>query len=206
MMPSRVIHIRLDDWVLLGCHDVLKVGGKDTTNLPLGTVVRETITAVIRKMQYDDRIPTYSQEDLMNRITEFYEDDIMLEDVFNPDELFSLGETPEHPMVEIAQAVAKQIAIEGEPKSVIQDVKIGKKTKKKSKKKSIDIFKTDSKSFKEIQIKAPKDRFVEQALETEDDVFKKAVAIAYTNLDRDLWGSAEAEVIIGDLIASHKSK
>lgn len=205
-MPSRVIHIRLDDWVLLGCHDVLEKSGKSTVNLPLGTIVKDVISAVIRKMQYDDRIPTYSTEDLMERIDEFYTSDINLEDIFDPEELFELGDAPEGSISAIAKQVAESIAKEGEPESVTQKVKISKKKKNKGKKQTIDIFKTESLKFKEIQIRAPKDRFVEQALETEDDVFKKAVAIAYSNLDSDLWGSMEAERIIGDLIASHKSK
>ncbi len=203
-MPSRVIHIRLDDWVLLGCHDVLKMGGKDTTNLPLSTVVRDTITAVIRRMQYDDKIPVYSKEDLMDRLEEFYESDIKLEEIFTPEELFELGQAPTTEISDIAQAVANQIATEGEPTKVSQKVKIGKKKKTKAKKPTFNLFKQDSKDFKEIQIQAPKDRFIEQALQVEGEEFKKAVAICYTNLDRDLWGSMEAETIIGDLLAQHK--
>jgi len=205
-MPTRVVHIRLDDWVLLGCHDVLKAGGKSTDNLPLASIVREVITIVIRKMQYDDKIPAYSQEELANQVELFYTEDIDIDELFDPKELFDLGDAPASPMALIAQEAAERIARESEPESVTQDVKIGKKSKKEEKKRKIDIFITDSKPFKEIQIAAPKDRFVEQALETKDNVFKKAVAIAYSNLDKDLWGSIEAEVIIGDLIASHKSK
>lgn len=214
-MPSRVIHIRLDDWVLLGCHDVLKMSGKDTTNLPLSTVVRDTITAVIRRMQYDDKIPVYSKEDLMDRIEEFYESDLQLEEIFTPEELFELGEMGPAPVggtpmvamsevSEIAQEVADRIATEGEPTQVSQKVEIGRKKKTKVKKPTFNIFNQDSKSFKEIQIQSPKDRFIEQAATAENDVFVKAVALCYTNLDKDLWGSMEAERIIGDLIASHE--
>ena len=209
-MPSRVIHIRLDDWVLLGCHDVLKIGGKDTTNLPLSTVVRDTITAVIRRMQYDCKIPVYSKDDLMDRLEEFYESDIELEEIFTPEELFELGETVDlikedtSEISDLAQAVADHIATEGEPTQVSQKVKIGKKKKSKIKKPTFNLFNQESKTFKEIQLQAPKDRFIEQALQVEGEEFKKAVAICYTNLDRDLWGSMEAETIIGDLLAQHQ--
>jgi len=206
-MPSRVIHIRLDDWVLLGCHDVLKAGGKDTTNLPISTIVRDTITAVIRKMQYDDMIPTYSKEDLADRVEEFYASDIELDEVFSPEELFELGTAPESEISDLAKEVARHIETEGEPTKVaVEKVKIGRKTKREKKVKTIDIFKQDSRPFKDFQVKAPKDRFVEQATTLDDKVFKKAVCICYSNLDSDLWGSMEAEQIIGDLIASHNAK
>jgi len=207
-MPSRVIHIRLDDWVLLGCHDILKMGGKDTTNLPLSTVVRDTITAVIRRMQYDNNIPVYSKEDLMDRLEEFYESDIELEEIFTPEELFEDGIEEINVMtknvLEIAHRAAEIIASEGEPTKVSQEVKIEKKKKVKIEKPTVNLFNQESRSFKEIQIQAPKDRFIEQAIEQDSEVFKKAVAICYSNLDKDLWGSMEAEKIIGVLIASHE--
>lgn len=206
-MSSRVIHIRLDDWVLLGCHDVLKVGGKDTTNLPISTIVRDTITAVIRKMQYDDKIPVYSREDLIDRIDEIYADDVDLESIFDPEELFELGAAPISEISALAEEVARQIATEGEPTKVAtNDVKIEKKVKRKIKILNINIFKTDSRPFKDFQVLAPKDRFVEQASTIDDKIMKKAVAICYSNMDSDLWGSMEAEQIIGDLIASHNAK
>jgi len=205
-MPSRVIHIRLDDWVLLGCHDILKAGGKDTTNLPISTIVRDAITAIIRKMQYDDRIPTYGQEALQERLEEFYTADVELEDLFDPSDLLNLGDAPDDEVAEIAREAARIIQAEGEPTKVSEEVKIGKPIKRKVKPKAIDIFKQDSRPFKDFQTLAPKDRFVEQGVTLDDKVFKKAVAICYSNLDSDLWGSIEAEQIIGDLIASHNSK
>jgi len=204
-MPSRVIHIRLDDWVLLGCHDVLKQGGKDTTNLPLATVVRDTITAVIRRMQYDDKIPVYSREDLIERLEEFSMDDLELDEMFDPEDLLVLGDAPDTDVTVLAQQVADHIASEGEPQKVSAKVKIGRKKKKaKVKKLTFNLLAQESKSFKEIQIQSPKDRFIEQALVEKSDLLKKAIAVCYTNLDKDLWGSMEAEKIIGDLIMQHE--
>ena len=76
----------------------------------------------------------------------------------------------------------------------------------KPERKTIDIFAQSSLEFAEVKMQAPKDRFIEQAEATDDDVFKKAVCICYTHLGKDMWGSATAEQIIMDLVTSHNAK
>ena len=120
-MPSRVIHIRLDDWVLLGCHDIVKAGGKSTDNLPLSTITRDELTALVRKMQQNEAIPFYNREQVIDRMEELYAGELDIDIPFDVSELFE-GTIPEEAEEEvetdaarIAKMAASIIAEEGEP-------------------------------------------------------------------------------------------
>ena len=212
-MPSRVIHIRLDDWVLLGCHDIVKAGGKSTDNLPLSTITRDVLTALVRKMQQGDQIPFYNQEQVIDRMEELYAGELDIDIPFDVSELFdgTISEETEEEVetdaARIAKMAASIIAEEGEP-SIGADstVNISDKVKEIPERETIDIFAQDSLEFSEVKMQSPKDRFIEQAVETNDDVFKKAVCICYTHLGKDMWGSVTAEQIIMDLVTSHNAK
>ena len=201
-MPSRVIHIRLDDWVLLGCHDILKTGGKEVVNLPLSTVVRIALEALVRKMQQNEHIPQYNPDDIVNRLRELQ---IAMADPdipFSPEELFETIPEVDNEMLLLAEEAARQIEIEGEPKNIQQQVTISK-TDFVEVVKTVDILKIESKDFEYFFQRAPKDRFIEWANSLSDIAIKKAVAICYTNLNEDQWGSSEAEKIITDLYKMH---
>lgn len=205
-MPSRVIHIRLEDSTLLGCHDIVKQGGKDVTNLPLSTVVRITIEALVRKMQQSDHIPIYDKDNLAKRLMELQIAMADPEIPFSPTELFEGEEESEDTSLSaLALEVARQIEGEGEP-DIKQEVVISDVDIKPMPQMTLNIFKQDSKTFEEFNRLAPKDRFVEWAIETNSDVVKKAVAICYTNLSSDLWGSEEAQAIIENLYKMHDPK
>ena len=206
-MPSRVIHIRVDDWVLLGCHDILKAGGKSTENLPLSTVTRDVLPAFVRKMQQNEIIPFYSRDQIIDRMEELYAGELDIDIPFDAEELFEFEEEPAlSDTAQIAQRAADIIAAAGEPAISAETQTEIRDTMPKQEVKSINIFSQESKTPEEIQRLAPKDRFVEQFLELGDPVFTKAVCICYSNLDNDLWGSEIAEGIIVDLVNAHNAK
>jgi hypothetical protein len=206
-MPSRVIHIRVDDWVLLGCHDLIEAAGKSTVNLSMSTIVRDVLTAFVRKMQQNEDIPFYSREQIMDRLEELYKGELDIDIAFNPTDLFDIATTPQSEISAIAQEAADIIAGESEPEIVSDKVvNIADSPKKKEKTILIDIFKQPAVHFSKLQKQAPKDRFIEQAKELEDPIFTQAVRICYTNLGKDLWGSEEAGAIIMDLVKRHNAK
>lgn len=204
-MPSRVIHVRLDDWVLLGCHDVMKAGEKLVDGIPMSTIVREVLTAFVRKMQESDYIPAYSVEELQERINEIHQGELDVPDVdLN---IFS-GEVdePESDMAELAKQVVQKIEDEGTPENVTEEVLI-QEVSEGIKRPIINIFDIPCTDFDEHEKEAPKDRLIEWANSQEDqflqDIQKQAVGIVYTSLPKTQWGSEEAKENVLSLIKMH---
>ena len=112
-MPSRVIHIRVDDWVLLGCHDIFSAGEMSTENLPMSSIVRDVLTALVRKMQQNEQIPFYGQEQIIDRLQELYGGDLEIELPFDPAEMFDTEYEDESDTAKIARQAAEIIAAEG---------------------------------------------------------------------------------------------
>jgi len=202
-MPSRVIHIRIDDWVLLGCHDVMKEGKDSVDNIPMATIVRNVLTALIRKLQNTNQIPTYTKEEAYDRAMEIYSGaeelnlDIALADIIEPE-----GEKEED-MTDLVKEALRQIEQEGAPEGLAEKVEITEtSTLPEMPLTTINLLKIDSVSFHFIQKQSPKDRFVEWAADKEAAV-KKAVCIVYDGLPKQLWGSEKAENMIKDLLARH---
>ena len=189
-MPSRVIHIRLDDWVLLGCHDILQTSGKDVANIPLSTVVKVSLEALVRKMQQGEYIPTYDKEYLTRRLSELQIATTDPAIPFSLEELFENEPTTDDDMKELAQEAVRHIETEGEPRTIQKKVEISEKVEIPDPlQTTTNLFKVDSKSFSHFQKLVPKDRCIERAIETNDEAAKKAVAVCYTKLGKDLWGS-----------------
>lgn len=204
MVPSRVIHIRLDDWVLLGCHDVMKAGKDSIDNIPMATIVRNVLTALIRKLQNTNQIPTYTKEEAYERAMEMYSGaeeldlDIVLSDIVDPVEGDDSSE-----MAELLKETLREIENEGAPEGIGQEVEISEASDIPAiPLATLDLFKVESFDFSFLKQTAPKDRFVEWAKD-EDKLIQKAVSIVYSGLPQQLWGSEKAETMIKDMLKRH---
>ena len=201
-MPSRVVHVRLDDWALIGCHDILKAGGKPVSDIPIATIVRQVVNALVRNMQLNDRIKTYTDEERLDRLHELYADDpldldILLSDIVTP------SREEEDDISEIVREAVRKIESEGVPQNIASEVKISEADPiEKVDVTPIDLLTQEFDPFFEFQRKAPKDRFIEWA-ETQNEIAQAAVCIVYTGLPQDLWGSDKAEQMITGLLKRH---
>lgn len=204
-MTSRVVHIRLDDWVLLGCHDILKTAGQNVANIPMSTVVREVITAFIRKMQQGEHIPAYSVDELAERIQELSLGELDVPEI-EVDSLFSEASPQPEDLSGLASEVLRRIQAESEPAAVAQPVELSEPSIEVEENPTIDLFQIPCEPFSEIVKRAPKDRIIEIAEQGDSDIFQQAVAITYSNLPESQWGSKEAEENISNLVRMHLPK
>ena len=204
-MPSRTVHLRLDDWALLGCHDILQMNKRSSENIPMATVVRQVINALVRAYQNSGSIPTYTDEERIKRAMELYGGALELELPFDPSDLLIPGEgTSDEDMLDIVREAQQQIEESDAPTGIGREVEIADAidTLPLGDPPKVNLFEQLCTSFTVHQKQAPKDRFIEWA-EGQGDLAKQAVAICYTGLPSALWGTDKAEEMIGDLIKNH---
>ena len=203
-MTSRVVHVRLDDWALIGCHDILKSGGKVVAGIPMSTIVRQVVGALVRNMQLSERIPTYNEEARIKRVAELY-----MDEPFSLDEAIDLGSivserTEDDEILSLVKEAVSRIETEGEPQSIAEPVEISEaEPVTEEEKPTLNLLTQDFIPFHLLAHKAPKDRFIEWA-EKENDIIQAAVCITYTGLPQELWGSEKAEEMISDLLSRHR--
>ena len=206
-MPSRVVHVRLDDWAIIGCHDILKTGGKLADSISMSTMVRQVVNALVRNMQVSDKIPTYTQDERYDRLEEMYKEDILeLDTILTPAEIQGVVESVEDSEIsDIVREAVGRIESAGEPQHISQEVTIAEATDELvPEPESVNLMHQMCTPFSVIKKRAPKDRLVEWAVEQDNKIIKQAVAILYTGLPQELWGSNKAEEMIGGLLKSHR--
>lgn len=205
-MPSRVVHVRLDDWALIGCHDILKAGGKPVADIPMATMVRQVVNALVRNMQLNERIKTYTDEERLDRLQELYQNDPLNLDVLLSQSDVEIQEEGDDNILDIVKEAVAKIESEGEPQHIASDVEISEADPIPDKaEESINLLEQEFDPFYEIQRKAPKDRFIEWASD-QNDIAQAAVCIVYTGLPQNLWGSDKAEEMITGLLKRHISE
>ena len=211
-MPSRVVHVRLDDWVILGCHDILKIGGLPIENLPVATMIRQVLGAFIRKMQQLDKIKIYTDEERYQRLQELYQvEGLILEGLGLEDVDISsldLAQTPERAedrdISGIVSEAIRKIEMQDEP-NIKEEVKLTDVEEIEDEDIiTIDIMTQECTAFDVLAKRAPKDRFIEWAIKEDNKIIKQAVAIAYTGLPQAMWGTDKAEGIISGLFERHR--
>ena len=202
-MPSRVVHVRLDDWVILGCHDILKIGGLPIENLPVATMVRQVLGAFIRKMQQLDKIKIYTEEEKYQRLQELYQaDSLILEslglediDISSLDLAQANEKSEEQDISDIVKEAIRKIEEQDEP-DIKEEVKLTDAEEIEDEDIiTIDIMTQECTPFNVLAKRAPKDRFIEWAVKEDNKIVKQAVAIASTGLPQARWGTDEAEKI-----------
>ena len=208
-MPSRVIHIRLDDWALLGCHDIVKSADKEVSNMPMATIVRHVVNALVRNMQMSEKIPVYNREDRLDRLQELYSDEPLKLDVTldNIDVELSDESTRDAEIDQIVIEALKKIGEEGEPEDISKPVEISESSIPEGVTvvTAVDIMTQECEPFSSFKKKAPKDRFIEWAEAQDNSIIQQAVAIIYTGLPQELWGSDKAEFMIAGLLERHRA-
>ena len=204
-MPSRVVHIRLDDWVILGCHDILQAGENSIENIPMATIVRNVLTALVRKLQNTNQIPIYTKEEAYERAMELYggakelDLDVVLADLVQPEET-----SDEQAMEDLLKETLRQIENEGVPMGIAEDVQIAEVAETSVvKMPTLNLLIQSCTPFAELRKQSPKDRFIEWANE-QDALIQQAVAVAYTGLPKQLWGTEKAEHMIKNLLERHR--
>ena len=204
-MPSRVVHVRLDDWALIGCHDILKAGGKSVVDIPMATIVRQVVNALVRNMQLSDRISTYTKDEKLDRLKELYSDEPLDLDILLTDFSKSGAGEEDDDILDIVKEAVAKIEAESEPQNISKEVEISEADPIQEQDLTpIDLLAQEFDPFFAIQKKAPKDRFVEWA-DKQNEIAQAAVCIVYTGLPQDLWGSEKAEEMITGLLKRHIS-
>lgn len=207
-MPSRVVHVRLDDWALIGCHDILKTGGKLVDSISMSTMVRQIVNALVRNMQVNNKIPMYTKEERYDRLEELYQADVLeLDTILDPAAILNLEDpVQDSEILDIVKEAVRKIESEGEPQKISQKVTISEVTDTILGKdeQSINLMKQKCTPFSVFKKKAPKDRLIEWAIDQNNDIIKQAVAILYTGLPQELWGSDKAEEMVAGLLHNHR--
>ena len=207
-MPSRVVHVRLDDWALIGCHDILKMGGKPVNDISMSTMVRQIVNALVRNMQVNDKIPTYTKEERYDRLEELYKDEVFeLDTGLDPVDIIAEQAERDDDISDLVRDAVARIESEGEPQHIAEEVTIAEVAEEAfTETASVNIMLQECTPFTTFKKQAPKDRFIEWAADHANPVIEQAVAIAYTGLPRDLWGSDKAEEIITGLMKRHRAE
>lgn len=71
-MPSRVIHVRIDDRVIAGCINFLRANQVKVEPLPMSTAVNMTLQSFIEGLQEDGEIPELSEVAASRLINEVF--------------------------------------------------------------------------------------------------------------------------------------
>jgi hypothetical protein len=109
--------------------------------------------------------------------------------------------------MDIVREAVRQIESEGEPQAISQDVTIEEAEDIPTVEvHSINLLDQMCTPFVSLQRQAPKDRFIEWAVEQANPIIEQAVAITYTGLPQELWGSDKAQEMIAGLLERHREK
>jgi hypothetical protein len=216
MTISKVVHIRLKDWALVGCLDYV------TDKTSVSDAVRRTLETFILFLQKQGKIPTHSQDSLASLLERNNLIEPESSDNNDLEALDSLlyqtredrsqqkgGESFES----IAARVEQQIRAASVP-DVRQSVELGEPDSDDlTGEQTLNLFEQERIPFNILKRDAPKDRFIEQGtsyllhpdkMTDEQRVFIAALEIVYTNMPKDLWGTEKALLQINSLIAIHK--
>jgi len=225
-MPSRVIHARVPDDVIVGCMDALTiVARRDLNGRPLSTIITTVLEGFISSLQKDGQIPDRDEAEvkgmidryLMSDIPSFPPSHLVLPPEGNDiDEYEYGGESPtaqildkpeeddegpeeykEEDMHAHLDAIAAAIAKR-------EDVSIPLKVEKNPepvKRKGMtyqEMQTIERLHLEELRKVAPKDQFI---LASEDsDYMTLAVEIAYTKLPQRVWGTEQAGQVIEGIL------
>jgi len=187
MSESKVLHIRLPDWVVVGCIDLIE------DRKSVVDAVRRSLEGFIRAMQRRGDVPTYSQAELDEKLN-----------------YYKLRELPARSIADIAEEaerliqgdstprVGRKLEIDESPDTEVQDKAV------------IDLHDIERRPFGELKEEAPKDRLIEyvtalaQENEKASEIYKTALEIVYSNLPKSEWGGERAQKLIKDLLGMHR--
>jgi hypothetical protein len=175
----------------------------------MSTIVREVLTAFIRKMQQGNHISAYDRDQLEERIRELSRGELETPEI-SMQGFFEEEET-EPDMSTLASQVLQNIEREGEPVGIVEEeVTIAEAAQVEVTKQGIDLFSVECEPYDSFKDKAPKDRLIEWAESLDvgnpKQISMKALAITYSNLPQSQWGSKEAEESILRLLGLHLAK
>ena len=207
MSESKVLHIRLPDWVVVGCIDLIE------DRKSVVDAVRRSLEGFIRAMQRRGDVPTYSQAELDEKLN-YYKlrelPELQLDIGEFRDAIRAVATTPARSIADIAEEaerliqgdstprVGRKLEIDESPDTEVQDKAV------------IDLHDIERRPFGELKEEAPKDRLIEyvtalaQENEKASEIYKTALEIVYSNLPKSEWGGERAQKLIKDLLGMHR--
>lgn len=228
MSKSHALTLRVKPSTLVGVYDIHELLGRSTVNKAVATVVSEALDALVDAMRSEETLPSYPDEETLaarfNELTEYHQlpsapygvvprignDPVHLATPDAPggraplqivqpdDQATSLREQ----FADEAERIAAQVddgvtiaggsEIDGDFEPVVPGV-------------------SDPLTFEKLEVLAPRDKLVKVA--KGDPIKERALAYAYSNITRDLWGSTVAselfiqtvEVMVNDAVEPSES-
>lgn len=214
-MTSKVVHIRLKDWALVGCLEFI------TDKTSVSDAVRRTLETFILVLQKQGRLAEHTPEEveaILRRNKLLGDESDTTNDPFDFESI--IAQTREEPtksdtpnFAAIGEELEKRIQL-----SAVPDVREAVTLKEPDTVEEASVFSVNllhqpRLPLQALKRQAPKDRFIEQAtgimavpdkVTKDQEIFIAAVEVAYTNLPSDLWGSERAFQEITQLIKLHR--
>lgn len=213
---SRVIHARIEDFVTLGCYNLLRSKGMDIANLPMSSAVSAVLEVIITNMMDEGVInPIYGvsathQLNAIIGVREKQELDFSSVDFSkymptSEDEIEEeLKQSLEHPEKDNILSTISQIAASLEHEDKYRDdEKLFSPSENLSPDPdqvadtSIPPWERDGVlSWEAIEEECPMDVIVIETLENGTERDKRALQLAYSNLNPIDWGTDRARTLI----------
>lgn len=214
---SRVIHTRLEDYITLGCFNILRSKGVDISGMPMSSAVGAVLDGIISNMMEQGAIPyvlgvaaTHQLNQLVGvrDIQELDLSNVDFSKYVQTDEEFSIEETPEkreifdtigaiaHEMKERAKTETEEQLFS--PAAELQAEWVETEPTLKPWEREGIL------SWEEIQETAPKDVYVDEAAKMNSELMKRAIQIAYSQTKITEWGTAEASRKISAVVHTIK--
>lgn len=189
-MPTKVLHLRLEAEIIVGCMDASGI------DIPT-SAVRQCLEHMIKEWKKANAIPERTPDDIMY-ILNGHEEKLEMPEIPPP----GFKEDYDSRFANIAAQAVEFMAKEGEP-DVEEEITIMTAVAEVDQI-GTNLMDVDRRNIKYLSEEAPKDRFIEQAMESPDEeIFIAAVEIAYSNLPVDQWGTETAEKLISQLVKKH---
>lgn len=203
--PSRVVHLRLKNSTILGCHKLTEIQ-QGATEIPISTMLSDVLDSLINKLVSSGKLPLVEDHTAGVVLNSIYriqvddEGDIAMDEIPEPDMFESFMDTVEVEEGDIQDNLAiHELPLDKEFQKRSSDEQQGEVEK-------IDYpFKPPwetrtigDKTFTEIERIAPKDILVEAAEGNEH--LQRAAEIVYSSLPLDMWGSTKAQSLIAEVM------
>lgn len=200
-MPSKVVHPRISDWCLVGCYDLVeRVGKKDTTNLPLSTVVKMALEACVRNAIAQGYIPKRDQDEIA-RFLHSLRQEVDAPMPFSPD-MFDSDEDAERPDEEDEiRRISREVhdSIQSKSRPVVENTLSVDTNVQEEDETPTKINLADYKTFEELQKTSPKDIMIEEASTANQTEMIVAIRIVYSNVRPSEWGSPNTNRLVNQI-------
>jgi len=201
--PSRVVHLRIKNSTILGCHKLteLQQGATDT---PMSTMLAGVLDSLVDKLVLSGKLPSVEDHAAGVVLNSIYrvqiddEGDIAVEEIIEPDMFEDFLDSVD---VE-EESIQSNLAIHEIP----LDKDFQKRSPDEQQENDLDIdyapeppWETEAYTpFYSLEAQAPKDILIEAA--QDNPHLQRAIELVYGTIPVEMWGGPKAQALVAEVM------